>query len=97
MHSQRYFAHNREYIDIAPQRLYDITIEYIFEKDMTDPDYGEVTKYVYEVSYKIMKNDGTFRNDLGSDGSRPLSLEIVETSDTSIFVDACGDEYNMPE
>ncbi len=96
LHSQRYFENNRQCTSIAPQRLYDIILVYKFEKDMTDPDYGNVTKYVYEANYKIMKNDGTFRSDIGSDASRKLYLEVVEKGN-DIFVDACGDNYNMPE
>lgn len=97
LHSERYFANNRKCEALAPQRLYNINIEYLFEKDMTDPDYGEVTKYVYKTSYMIMKNDGTFRSDIGSDASRALYLELVEDANGRIFVDACGDAYNLPE
>lgn len=96
LHSQRYFENNRECTDIAPQRLYDITLTYLFEKDMADEIYGEVTKYVFETKYMIMKNDGTFRSDVGSDASRKLYLELVETPDGNFFIDACGDKYNLP-
>lgn len=96
-HSERYFANNRKCEALAPQRLYNINIEYLFEKDMTDPDYGKVTKYVYKTSYMIMKNDGTFRSDIGSDASRALYLELVEDANGNIFVDACGDAYELPQ
>ena len=97
LHSQRYFENNRECTDIAPQRLYDITLTYLFERDMADEIYGEVTKYVFETKYMIMKNDGTFRSDIGSDASRKLYLEVIETQSGDFFVDACGDKYNLPQ
>ncbi len=96
LHSERYFKNNYKWEEIAPQRIYDIHIEYLFEKDMTDELYGEVTKYVYKTNYMIMKNDGTFRSDIGSDASRPLYLEIVYRNG-NLFIDACGDSCNYPE
>lgn len=96
LHSERFFKHNYYWESIAPQRLYNINIEYMFEKDMTDELYGEVTKYVYRTSYKIMKNDGTFRSDIGSDASRDMYLEIVYKNG-ELFIDAWGDCVKYPE
>ncbi len=95
LHSKRYFDNNYKWEYIAPQKLYDINVEYLFEKDMSDELYGDVTKYVYKTNYKIMKNNGTFRSDIPSDASRPLYLELVYKNG-ELFIDACGDSYNIP-
>lgn len=97
LHSDRYFDNNWEWIDIAPQRVYDIYVEYIFDKDVNDPEYGKVTKYIYKLSYKIMKNDGTFRNDVGSDAAKPVYIELVEKPDGELFIDAQGNSVIYPE
>lgn len=97
LHSDRYFENNWKWLTLAPQRIYDIYVEYIFDADVNDPEYGQVTKHVYKVSYKIMKNDGTFRNDVGSDASKPVYLEIVEESNGNVFFDACGNSFKYPE
>lgn len=94
MHSERYFENNRRCEAIAPQKLYNINVEYVLEKDINDPDYGDVTLYLFKTSYMILKNDGTFRSDIGSDTSRTLYLELIDDG-ARIFVDACGDKYEL--
>lgn len=95
LHTARYFVFNRECTDIAPQRVYDIHVEYLFASKVSDPDYGQIEKHVLRVAYKIMKNDGTFRSDVGSDASRAQYLELIERNGR-LYIDACGDAYNAP-
>ncbi len=94
--SDRYFENNYKWENIYPQRIYDIKVEYLFEKDLVDELYGNVTKYVFKTKYMIMKNDGSFRNDIDSDSCRPLYLEIVY-DDGEYFIDAVGTDYNLPQ
>ncbi len=95
LHSDRYFANNFKPYQIAPQRLYNIRIELIASAMVNDPLYGNVEKAIVETSYMIMKNDGTFRTDIGSDSSRKQYLEVVY-DDESIFIDAVGYSFKYP-
>ena len=95
LHSDRYFANNFKPYQIAPQRLYNIKIELIASVMVDDPIYSSVEKAIVETSYMIMKNDGTFRTDIGSDSSRKQYLEVVY-DDESIFIDAVGYSYKYP-
>lgn len=72
-YADEYFASNYRWDEITMQRVYDIKLERI-----TSFDSANSTAYVYKVSYKIMKNDGTFRNDVKSDAERPEFYTIVD-------------------
>ncbi len=61
------------------QRLYDMNVRYNGEINVKDYDYDKA--YVYIVTYKIMRNDGTFRRDIGSDASREQIFYIVPGTD----------------
>lgn len=65
------------------QRIYDITISELLRTDPSDTSYtygGKNAVFgVYEVSYKILKNDGEFRVDLPENGEIPLIFELVTT------------------
>lgn len=95
LHTERYFNYNYKPYQIAPQRLYNINIELIATAITDDPLYGEVEKAIVKTSYMIMKNDGTFRNDIGSDASRPQYLEVVNIG-RDIFIDAKGYSFRYP-
>lgn len=56
------------------QRLYDMSIELIGEVNEKN---SYLRHSYYLVSYKIQKNNGTFRNDMASDGTRPQVFELV--------------------
>ncbi len=66
-----------------PQRIYDVTITELGRTDPTDVSYtynGKSAVFgVYEVRYKILKNDGELRYDLPEDGENPLIFELVTT------------------
>ena len=96
LHSDRYFTNNFKPYQIAPQRLYNIKIELIASARVDDPAYGNVEKAIVETTYMIMKNDGTFRSDIGSDSSRKQYLEIVY-DDNDIFIDAMGYSFKYPK
>ena len=63
------------------QRIYDIKVKAIAETTDTEGEYtynGEICAYgFYEVSFKILRNDGAFRRDLPEDGERPVIFELV--------------------
>lgn len=59
------------------QKLYDIEIKKLSAAEGEDAQ-GTYRRYVYRVSYMIMRNDGTFRTDLGSDAIRPQEITVTE-------------------
>ncbi len=71
--TESYYKSNEPYIRFAPQMIYDITVEKLSENYS-----GGNTEYKYNVSYRIYKNNGTFRNDIGSDGSKTLLFTIID-------------------
>lgn len=66
------------------QRLYDVHVTELARTDADDPTYTyhkETAVFgVYEVTYKILKNDGEFRVDLAENGEIPLIFELVTTN-----------------
>ncbi len=63
--------------DFTMQRAYDMIVRYTGEKEVRDSSFDKAYQYV--VSYKIMRNDGTFRRDVASDASREQIFYIVNT------------------
>lgn len=81
--SDLYYESNEPHIEFAPQMLYDIEIEMLSQ----DPQNDGTTLYAFDVSYKIHRNDGTFRNDIGSDGSKKLYFELYEDKEGNVLID----------
>ncbi len=71
--TDNYYKKNEPYYSFTQQMIYDISIERLSVNTESDD-----TVYAYNVSYKIFRNNGTFRNDIGSDGSKTLYFELVE-------------------
>ena len=78
--TDNYYKTYEPYVRFTPQMLYDIHIEKLGEQYS-----GGRTTYKYNVSYKIYHNTGTFRNDIGSDGSKTLYFELVEENGTILI------------
>ncbi len=72
-YADEYFDTHYKWDEITMQRVYDMKLEHIDTASTASE-----TVYVYKVSYKIMKNDGTFRNDVKSDAERPEFYTIVD-------------------
>lgn len=79
--TEHYYETNEPYHSFTQQMIYDIEVEKLSE---TDNDRGKI--YAYNVSYKIYRNNGTFRNDIGSDGAKTLYFELLE-ADNTILID----------
>ncbi|MBQ3100022.1 MAG: hypothetical protein IJC50_03425 [Clostridia bacterium] len=76
-----YFEKNDPVETFTPQRIYDINIRFLSEEKIDDESF-----FVnYEIEYKIMRNDGTFRRDIGSDMARTQFLALKFTED-DIFI-----------
>lgn len=77
-----YIERNGAKSNFTPQRVYDIRIRLCNSEHPDDDTY----LYTYEVDYKIMKNDGTFTRQIGSDMSRKQYFKIrSDSADTSII------------
>ncbi len=67
--TENYYKTTKPYEFFAPQMIYGILLEKLSENDNGT--------YVYDVTYKIYKNDGTFRNDIGSDAAKTLIFTLA--------------------
>ncbi len=81
--TDNYYKTNKAYDTFPPQMLYDILIEQL---SMTENEDKTVT-YQFNVSYKIHKNTGTFRNDIDSDSSKVLYYELIEDRAGRVLID----------
>lgn len=57
------------------QAVYDISVK-LFNSSSKETSYGEVRAEIYEVSYRIFENNGTFRTDILPDDTRTLVFEV---------------------
>jgi len=78
MFSDGYYSKMSPKSAFTMQKLYDIKISKYASEVVEDSD-GNYTKYTYIIEYKIFKNNGTFRNDIG-DGSRKQYITITDKS-----------------
>lgn len=68
---------NKEYKRFTMQMLYDAEVELISDTLIESGEYKGITRYLFKVSYKIMQNNGTFRDDMPSDTMVPVLMEIL--------------------
>lgn len=81
----------------APERftmqgLYDINIK-LFRADSKEINGVDGVCEIYEVSYRIFENNGTFRNDILPDETRTLVFEIYVTQGVA-WINAIGHRAN---
>jgi len=78
------------YDGFDPQKIYDLQVELLDISDNTAiaPINGAL---YYKVDYKILKNDGLFRNDIPSDASRTQLFELVKEADGSYKINNIWD------
>ncbi|MBE6598273.1 MAG: hypothetical protein E7638_02385 [Ruminococcaceae bacterium] len=81
--TDHYYKTNTPYDQFTPQMLYDILIEQLSVTENQNKTYT----YAFNVSYKIHKNTGTFRNDIDSDTSKVLYFELIEYPDGRVLID----------
>lgn len=67
------------------QRIYDVNITYVSSQGV-ESDNGNYTKSIYILEYKISKNNGTFRRDIG-EGSKKQYF-TVRTTEDNILIDS---------
>ena len=78
--SDRYYAQEGAEPEdpFTMQRVYDIVIEELREQSVTDATDGQYAEYIYSVEYKINRNDGTYRVDIGHDASRAQYFVLTD-------------------
>lgn len=69
------------------QMIYDQRVEKI--KEDTG---GAFTEYVFAVTYRIYKNDGTFRREIGSDGAKVQFFYLTDKSG-EVLINKITDKY----
>ena len=67
-----YYKSAEPYDRFAPQMIYGITLQ---ELSSTEGNAGD--SYIYNVTYAIYRNDGTFRNDIDSNAFKTLIFYLV--------------------
>ena len=77
------YKNNDPLISFATQMIYGITVEKMMEEQMADGSW----KYLYNVTYAIHKNNGTFRNDIDSDAYKTL-IFILAPENGVLKIDA---------
>ena len=80
--TDNYYKSNEPYERFAPQMIYGICVE---QMSVTEDPAGD--SYVYNVTYAIHRNDGSFRNDIDSDAFKTLIFYLVPDGD-SLKIDA---------
>jgi hypothetical protein len=74
------------------QRIYDIKFTKVSETTVPG-EKGKYTQYEYEVEYKISRNDGLFRTDIGSDESKKQYFILSDSTSENVLIDQILD-YN---
>ena len=92
--STKYYETNEPHADFAQQQVYDITFTHLEtgEKNEAGKSY---TQYIFAVKYRIHKNNGTFRRDLGHDDARVQYFVISNRTGETYLVDQIGYSYNQ--
>lgn len=80
--TEAYYKSAEPFSSFAPQMIYGITLEEVMTEDVPDG-----TKYMYNVTYAIYKNNGTFRNDIDSDAYKTL-IFILAPENGELKIDA---------
>ena len=74
---------------ITMQRVYDISAELMSSGIIQDGDDAGATEYYFKVTYKIMKNDGSYRSDIPSDTAVAEQYRLIENA-SGIFIRYIG-------
>lgn len=80
-----YFENQSNKERFTPQKIYDIMVTLLGSTASEG-----ITTYNYYVEFKIVKNNGTFRNDIGSNASRRVVYELVESDNGTVLINYIG-------
>ncbi len=86
--NEMYRQELRSYTSFTPQRVYAKELVYLYDKRIDDNTFS----VTYSLDYNIMKNDGSFRRDIGSDMSRTQYITLYYTPDEA-WIEEVKSEY----
>ncbi|MBR3894468.1 MAG: hypothetical protein IKJ35_04905 [Clostridia bacterium] len=89
--NETFFEHNEKKTSFSPQMLYNMKITY---SEFETADNGDKLM-TYILEYMIFQNDGTFRKDVGSDGSRPQYVTLRVGTDGTILIEKIVTKYDQ--
>lgn len=69
------------------QQVYDIRFTKVAVSEKSTEAGKKYTQYEYEVEYKIHKNNGTFRTDIGHDDSRKQYFVLSDSTGENVLID----------
>ena len=72
----------------TPQRVYAKELKYLYDEKIDDNTFS----ITYSLDYNIMKNDGSFRRDIGSDMSRTQYITLYYTAEDA-WIEEVKTEY----
>lgn len=89
--NENYYKDNKPLTNFPMQRVYNVKVSvmaepYVFLPTDFEGKYTGTTRYLFSVEYYIQFNTGTVRNDIPSDSSRPLYIEVYESPSGSIKI-----------
>ena len=76
------------YSSFTPQRVYAKELVYLYDEQIDDNTFS----ITYSLDYNIMKNDGSFRRDIGSDMSRTQYITLYYTAEDA-WIEEVKTEY----
>ncbi len=79
------------------QGLYDIHIDLHQPASTVKLDGGEVFREIYEVSYRIFQNNGTFRDDILPEETRTLVFELYIGTNGDAYINSIGYRTDVNE
>lgn len=76
------------------QQIYDIEISPYSTQTYTTKNNREYIEYVFEVRYKIHENNGSYRNTVESDRTRPIYFVINDSTGKLLVMDIIEKSYS---
>ncbi len=85
--SENFYANHEPEQPFTMQRVYDVQLTKINETQVKPENGRNYIQYEYEVTYKISKNDGTFRTDIGHDESKKQYFVLSDSTTNKVLID----------
>ncbi len=85
--STEYFKYVEPQGRFTQQKIYNITVTEVAVRDQKDDNGVIYTEYYYTVEYMIRHNNGTLRNDMGSDCIKTQHLILSERYSDEVLID----------
>lgn len=82
--TEKYFEDREKKERFTMQELYDIEIQFLSKETLNEGTDQQTTRLTYRISYKIHKNNSTFRLDIDSDAAVQEAYEILINDKTDV-------------